>query len=343
MLTIADPVRCRMLRLLHRHELTVSELCSVLQLPQSTVSRHLKALQDDAWLTARRDGTSRFYRMDPAALTAESRGLWTLLEPQLESGGAESGDDERLETILAERRRKSREFFATEGGRWESLRDELFGRYFHLQALLGMLDERWTVGDFGCGTGLVAQSVAPFVRYVIGVDGSTEMLTAAKQRLEGVSNVELRHGELERLPLRSGTLDAAIMMLVLHYLPDPARALAEAARTVKPGGRLLLVDMLPHERVEYQQQMGHVWLGFGEDQIRRYLEAAGFADFRLVPLTSDFGARGPRLFVAGARRPESAANAKVVRGTRTEDELGSRFEHLETGTAEAPQARVPSA
>src|SRR5688572_22167716 len=130
MLTIADPVRCRMLRLLHRHELTVSELCSVLQLPQSTVSRHLKALQDDAWLTARRDGTSRFYRMDPAVLTPEPRGLWTLLEPQLEAGGAESGDDERLETILAERRRKSREFFATEGGRWESLRDELFGRYF---------------------------------------------------------------------------------------------------------------------------------------------------------------------------------------------------------------------
>ncbi len=299
MVTVADPTRCRMLRILAQHELTVSELCAVIQLPQSTVSRHLKTLLDDAWVTSRRDGTSRFYSMAGEELADDARGLWNLVAAQLPETDQ---DDQRLAEVLASRRSKSREFFSSTAAQWDHLRDELYGRTFHCQALLGLLDECWTVGDLGCGSGRVTQLLTPFVRQVVAVDGSSEMLETASERLAGAENVSLRQGELEALPVRDGELDAALAILVLHYVPDPARVLAEAARALKPGGRLLIVDMLPHERDEYQQQMGHVWLGFSEGQISRYLTQAGLGSTRLLPLPPDPDARGPQLFAATARK-----------------------------------------
>jgi ArsR family transcriptional regulator len=154
----------------------------------------------------------------------------------------------------------------------------------------------------------VALALAPFVIRVIAVDGSAEMLDTATRRLRDagdLDNVELRQGELEALPIADATLDAAILVLVLHYVPDPARALAEVTRVLRPGGRLLIVDMLPHEREEYQQQMGHVWLGFSESQMTRSLSAAGLVRPRLRPLPTDPTARGPALFVASAARPDN--------------------------------------
>jgi ubiquinone/menaquinone biosynthesis C-methylase UbiE len=312
MLTMADATRCRMLRILARHELTVSELCTVLQLPQSTVSRHLKALLDDSWVHSRRDGTSRFYCMATAELAPEARSLWSLVEDQVAGSAAAAQDDQRVEAVLAGRRSKSREFFASTAGSWDRLRDELFGRAFHLHALLGLLDDAWTVGDLGCGTGAVTQAVAPFVARVVAIDGSAEMLETAAGRLSGIENVELRRGELEALPLADASLDTAVLALVLHYVPDPTRVLAEAARVLRPGGRLLIVDMLPHEHEEYQGQMGHVWLGFSEAQVLRYLSLCDFGRGRVHPLPPDTEARGPLLFAATATREARAARPQPV-------------------------------
>jgi ArsR family transcriptional regulator len=117
--------------------------------------------------------------------------------------------------------------------------------------------------------------------------------------------VEIRRGDLEALPVQDGELDVATLLLVLHHLPDPGAALREAARALRPGGRLVIADMLPHDREEYRQQMGHVWLGFDEDQLRRYLADAGFEAVRIVPMATDPQAKGPALFVASARRPET--------------------------------------
>ena len=301
MVTVADPTRCRMLRILAQHELTVSELCSVLQLPQSTVSRHLKTLLDDAWVTSRRDGTSRFYSMAGDDLAQDARGLWDLVDAQLASGPGTELDDQRLQGVLAGRRSKAREFFSSTAAQWDHLRDELYGTNFSCQGLLALVDERWTVGDLGCGTGRVTQSLAPFVHQVVAVDGSNEMLETAGGRLAEADNVVLRQGELEALPVRDGELDAALLVLVLHYVPDPVQVLTEAARALRPGGRLLIIDMLPHEREEYQQQMGHVWLGFSEVQITRALHQAGLTLVRFLPLVPDPEARGPQLFSAVAR------------------------------------------
>jgi len=300
MTALSDPTRCRMLLLLERHELTVSELCSVLQLPQSTVSRHLKTLADDGWVTSRRDGTSRFYTMPVDDLDAGAARLWPLISEQVTSTRGAEQDERRLRSVLSRRRAKSQEFFASAAGGWDRIRGELFGDEFFLWALLGLIDPALVVGDLGCGTGQLTEVLAPHVRRVISVDGSDDMLEAARERLSGATNVDIRQGELDSLPIESGELDVAMLSLVLHYSSEPPRALAEVGRVVRTGGRVLVVDMLPHDREEYQQQMGHVWLGFSEGQTTRLLAGAGFENVRVRMLPVDPDAKGPALFAAMA-------------------------------------------
>lgn len=302
MAALADPIRVRMLLPLERHELTVSEICAVLQLPQSTVSRHLKTLADDGWVTSRRDGTSRFYGMEVDALDPGARQLWPVIREQFAGTDGADQDERRLHSVLSRRRAKSEAFFSSASGQWDRLREELFGERVHLTALLSLLDERLVVGDLGCGTGQMSQTLAPHVARVVAVDGSADMLRAARTRLQPHDNVDVREGALEALPMDDAELDAAIVSLVLHHQPEPARVLAEAARVLKPGGRVLVVDMLPHDRTEYQQQMGHVWLGFSDEAMRRYLATAGFTAARIQPLPVDPGAQGPALFAATGRK-----------------------------------------
>ena len=301
MTALSDPIRCRMLMLLEKQELTVTELCAVLQMPQSSVSRQLKTLADDNWVVSRRDGTSRFYAMSTGDdLDPGAKRLWPLIREQVAATSAAGQDDRRLRGVLARRRAKSQEFFASAAGDWDRLRSDLFGDTFFLWGVLGLIDPALVVGDLGCGTGQLTEVVAPYVRQVVAVDSSADMLDAARLRLGGAGNVDLRQGELESLPIEAGELDAAMLSLVLHYSPSPGRALAEVARVLRPGGRVLVVDMLPHERQEYQQQMGHVWLGFSEKQIGKFLTDAGFSDVRTRLLPADPEAKGPALFAAVA-------------------------------------------
>ncbi len=299
---LADATRSRMLLVLERHELTVSELCAVLQLPQSTVSRHLKTLSDTGWVSSRRDGTSRYYTLALDDRGPATRRLWSLLREQVGSTTGADQDAHRLRGVLAQRQTKSQEFFASVAGQWDRLRQDLFGPASYLHALPGLLDPSWTIGDLGCGTGQVAASLAPFVARVVAVDRSEDMLHAARHRLRDLANVDVRRGELEALPIQDEELDAATLLLVLHHLPDPAEALREAARVLKPGGRLLISDMLPHDREVYRQQMGHVWLGFSRETLGRLLETAGFEQVRVTAMPTDANAKGPALFVAGATR-----------------------------------------
>ncbi len=299
---LADTTRSRLLLLLDRQELTVGELCAIVQLPQSTVSRHLKALADSGWVAARAEGTSNLYSMIKDRLDGPTRRLWQLVKEEVGTSPAAVQDQRRLQAALADRRTKSQEFFSSSAGQWDRLREELFGDRFHLEALAALADPDWTVGDLGCGTGELSAALAPFVAHVVSVDGSAAMLQAAKKRLHAFDNVDLRRGDLESLPVDDGRLDAAMVMLVLHHVPDPSRALAEVARVLKPGGAALIVDMQPHDREHYRAQMGHVWLGFGEDQMRALLEAAGFGKVRIVPLGPDAEAKGPALFVARAEK-----------------------------------------
>jgi ubiquinone/menaquinone biosynthesis C-methylase UbiE/DNA-binding transcriptional ArsR family regulator len=301
---LSDPTRCRMLLLLEEQELTVSEICSVLQLPQSTVSRHLKTLVDVGLLTSRRDGTSRFYSLsvsqdEGAPAQAE---LWQLTRREFASRPNADQDARRLARVLVQRGETSQQFFASAAGQWDRMRDDLFGADAYLGPLLGLLPASWVVGDLGCGTGAVMSALAPYVARMVGIDASDEMLRAAESRLGGTTNTELRRGTLEALPIEDQSLDAATMVLVLHHLPSPALAIGEAHRVLKSGGRLLIVDMAPHEREEYRRQMGHVWLGFSQDQIQRLLTQAGFKGMSAHALPPKTAARGPALFAVSAAK-----------------------------------------
>jgi ArsR family transcriptional regulator len=285
---------------LDKHELTVGELCAALQLPQSTVSRHLRQLGDSRWVASRAEGTSRLYRI-AAPLDPAARKLWHVVRDQLASGTTAARDLERVEAVLARRRAASEAFFSTAAGQWDALRGELFGRRADLAALPGLLDPAWVVGDLGCGTGQLTEMIAPFVARVVAVDSSRGMLAVARRRVAEATNVEFQQSELEVLPIDAGSLDVAVLFLVLHHVAAPPRVLAEAARALKPGGRLLVVDMLPHERAEYRERMGHLWQGFSEAQLAGWMTEAGFGALRYHSLPIDPSASGPALFAASAQ------------------------------------------
>lgn len=310
---LGDALRARLLLVLEGQTLSVGELCDVLQLPQSTISRHLKTLSDGGWVQARREGTSRLYSLVTDDLDATSGELWRVVKAQLLATPAVAQDRARLTSVLSQRRAESAAFFSRAAGQWDEVRDDLYGRTFHLEGALAILEPGWVVADLGCGTGRTAAAFAPFVRQILAVDASAEMLDAARERLAACPNVELRQGALEAVPIAAGTVDLALLVLVLHHLADPAAVLQDARRVLRPDGRLLVIDMQPHDREEYRAQMGHVWLGFSDTEIGRLLAGAGLTGTHVVPLSPAPGVRGPALFVARA----TAGPLSSLSSTRT--------------------------
>lgn len=298
---LGDETRVRILALLDRSELTVSELCSILQLAQPSVSRHLKTLASEGWVAVRAEGRNRHYRV-AADLDDPARAVWDIVRVEIERSETYAADSERASVVLSDRRLRSSAYFAESAGQWDAVRADLFGSATGLAPLLGLIDPTWVVGDLGVGTGALAARLAPFAASVIGVDRSSEMLDAASARLAGARNVDLRRGELERLPIEDAELDFAILALVLHYVVDPREVLEEAHRALSPGGRIVLLDMRPHDRgLDYAETMGHVWAGFSPERVEAWLTDAGFRAVRIADLPPDPEARGPLLFLASAR------------------------------------------
>lgn len=299
--TLADPTRVRLLRLLGREELSVSELCTILQLPQSTVSRHLKVLSSEEWVVSRRDGTNHLYRIDADAWTQPRQELWNWVQTQSAEASTSQQDDRRLEQVLAERPR-SNDFFRSAADQWDALRVELFGPRVDASALAAALSPTAVVGELGCGSAPLAQLVAPFVKEVIAVDNSSAMLSAAQRQLAGRENVSLKLANLDQLPLCDAQLDAAWLVLVLPYFDEPVGILREAGRVLKPEAPLVVVDMSPHDREIYRQEMGHVRLGLTREQLEAWCEESGLQVERFWKLPPESAARGPALFSAVVKR-----------------------------------------
>ena len=313
---LADPTRGRMLACLDGVEMTVVELCESLALPQSTVSRHLKQLADAGWVDARRDGTSRRYALTIDRLDEPSRRLWELVSESLAESVAVRLDLRRREQVLARRERDTRAFFSDVADEWDRLRGELFGATTDLQLLPALLDPDVAVGDLGCGSGRLAATIAPYARSVVAVDASPEMLDVARSRLSVFDNVQVVEGQIEDLPLESGSLDLALVVHLLHHVADPSAALAEVARVLRPGGRLVIADVLPHPYEEYRRTMGHVWLGFGRPVIEAEFDQAGLIGERWHEAGVEPGARGPAMFVATAVRPRASKLKKTTTNRR---------------------------
>jgi len=301
---LGEPTRARLLRVLAQEELGVGELARVVQLPQSTVSRHLKLLLNDGWVQRRREGTASLFRLQES-LPQGAEILWPAVR---EAAHARFGteDDHRLAAVLAARTGEGATFFGRNAERWEEVRAELFGTSYVLPTLLSLLPRDWTVLDLGTGTGSTAAELAPVVERVIGVDREQAMLDAAGVRCEDLDNVDLLRASLDDLPLPDACVDAALCMLVLHHVSDVDAVLAEACRVLEPGGRLVVLDMVEHDRADYRQSMGHAHLGFSQDALRQAMQRAGFGDIRWRRLPADVHAQGPGLFVAhGERQPQA--------------------------------------
>lgn len=298
MASLADATRLRLLTLTADQELGVSDLCEVVQLPQSTVSRHLKILADEGWVVSRRQGTTNLYQLVLDELDPSQRGLWMLARDESAGWPALGQDQARLQRVLRSRAQDASAFFEDAAAEWDDLRHELYGQAFTRDALLALLPEDWAVADLGCGSGALAADLAGYVANVIGIDNNAAMLKAARRRLKGVKNTELRKGDLTALPIDDDACDATLCVLVLTYLDDVAAAVAEMARVVKPGGKVVVLDLLAHSRDAFRRQMGQLHTGFEPDVIQRLFEDAGLQSVRCRTLPPVQDASGPALLLA---------------------------------------------
>lgn len=301
---VSDPIRLRLARMLDHHELAVGEVAKVLQIPQSTASRHLKALGDAGWIVRRAEATTIYYRLLADDLSDTARPLWLAIRSKLSASPETEEDDRRVRDVIAERRTDSAGYFGRVRGEWDHVRAELFGGRFTSAALLSLIRPDWVVADIGCGTGNVAEALSPVVERVVAIDQSEPMLAAAKERLTARKNIDFVRAELDQLPVADHSVDAAVCMLVLHHIEDISGALSQLRRILRAdrgGGVLAVVDMVYHDRDEYKRTMGHKHLGFSRKTMTQALTQAGFSHSFYHELPTDPAAKGPALFVATGR------------------------------------------
>lgn len=302
---LADATRLRLLALLAEHELGVSDLCDVVQLPQSTVSRHLKILGDDGWAISRRQGTTNLYQVVLDELEERQRELWVITREEASNWATLQQDKLRLQQLVLDKQQDAGAFFADAAEQWESIRHELYGKRFTTDATLALIPPTWTVADLGCGSGILSSELALFVKQVIGIDNSEPMLIAAQQRTESLNNIDLRKGELTALPIDDESVDATLCVIVLSYIQDTDASIAEMVRVLKPGGRVVIVDLLAHNRDPFRRQMGQIHSGFTTSALTELFKQAGLINIACRPLPPVSDVTGPALLLATATKPDN--------------------------------------
>ncbi|HEX3701625.1 MAG TPA: metalloregulator ArsR/SmtB family transcription factor [Phenylobacterium sp.] len=281
-----EPTRLRILALLAREELAVLELCSVLDQSQPRVSRHLKLLAEAGLVERFPDGAWVFYRLTGAGqaggLVREVLERLDPADPQL------TRDAERLSAVFAERASVASDYFARNAARWDEIRSLYVAEGDVEAAILKAAGPGpfKRLVDLGSGTGRMLTLLGPRTQAALGLDLSQQMLNIARNHVAqaGLKVCELRHGDIFGTRLPDGEADLVVVHQVLHYLADPAAAVKEAARITAPGGRLIIVDFAPHKLEFLREQHQHRRLGFSDGEIRRWLEAQGFAEIGVETL-----------------------------------------------------------
>lgn len=273
---LSDECRLRILRAVSIAELSVAELVRVLGLPQSTVSRHLKPLRDSGLVETRRNGTSVYYHRGPAFADVD---LTTLLERHLAQQPGDAEDRTSVRRVLDQRRAHNRDFFDEVAGSYGSL-TETGGGWAAVAAALASGYSGQIVADLGSGEGALTLLLARFCRQVIAVDLSPRMLVTLRAEADAAGlgdRVSTAEGDLERLPLGDASVDAVFLSQSLHHAAQPKEALREAARILRPGGRLILLDLLSHEQDWVREQYADLWLGFDPADLKTHLQDLGLA------------------------------------------------------------------
>ena len=267
----ADPNRLRLLLLLEQEELSVAELQEILGRGQSQISTHLAQLKQAGLVDDRRTGKNAFYR-----LTAPPELMELLRQAEPEIPEAKE-DRAALRLAVRKRQDKMRRYFDELAGKFG--RQYVPGRSWKgiAEALLKLMPPM-TIADLGAGEGTISQLMAQRAKRVIAIDNSEKMVEFGSElaRKHGIGNLEYRLGDLEEVPIRSGTVDLAFLSQALHHAVHPERAMAEAWRILKPGGRIAVLDLNRHHFEEAREMYADLWLGFTELELERYLKGAGF-------------------------------------------------------------------
>jgi SAM-dependent methyltransferase len=324
---LGDEARLRLLRVLRRERLNVTELTGILGLAQSGVSRHLGLLKEAGLVTEERDAGFTYYGLSPSVGDDGRATVWAALEEQFERAAnvaAVRADEARLQEVL----RLRKENFDTHGGAdTRDARQLVPGRSWAAWSrALGLLLPPLRVADLGCGEGYLTMEAARWASRVVAVDRSSVVLARARglARRRRVSNVVWKRGELEKLPVRDASVDVALLSQALHHAKDPAKAVAEAARITVPGGRVLILDLRTHGEEWVRSKLGDQRLGFSEDELGRLLAAAGLS--------------GARVGV-GARKLGDPFTVLVATGTRPRPGDAPKSRTQDPEAVSAPRAR----
>ncbi len=272
-----EHTRLRLLALLSRNDLTVSDLIDILGQSQPRISRHLKLLSEAGLLERYQEGAWAYFRRTEEGAPADF--IASLLAHMSENDPQLARDFERLETVRSRRSAKAAEYFAANAAEWKEIRSLHVDDAKVEAAILDLIgDEKFQAHlDLGTGTGRILELLSDNCVKSVGVDASREMLSIARANLEnaGLSRVQVRQGDILNLPTTDGSFDLVTIHQVLHYLDDPQRAVQEAAKALRPGGRLLIVDFAPHELEFLRDKHAHLRLGFPAEQVSSWLESAG--------------------------------------------------------------------
>jgi ArsR family transcriptional regulator len=317
---LADPTRLRILALLGAEELSVGELSRALALSQSRVSNHLRLLREAGLLSERRAGTSRFLSANrPHAAGPLSQRLWSVLREELSGLASYEADRVRLAQVLAERHTSDAEIFDRMAGEWDKLAGAFETGCARERAAAHLLPRDLVAADLGCGTGYMATALLGRAARLICVDRSQAMLEEAHSRLTPLARgtrIELRRGELDRLPIEDAELDAAVAGLVLHHLPSLDAACAEMRRVLRPGGTLAILELAPHKEEWMRTELADRHLGLEPTEVLAALGRAGLVDLLLDPLEDRYRPRRQdadpddasvslSLYVVRARAPQT--------------------------------------